>query len=234
MSKGSVRRGLVLVAACWLLVVLGATPALAHDRLKSSSPARNATVASVEEIELEFTSSVRLPAIVLHDGDGSAVTLRKPKVDGKIVTVAVPEPLPAGRYVIGWRVVSTDGHPIEGEIPFSVKGGPSATPTPTASAAPSSSGDPATAASAEATPAVSGEATPGSSAEAAPDSSAVPAPAVTGSSPGAPDAVAATPAANPAADGVPVWLWATAGVLAVAGGALLLLRRRREEPGEEG
>ncbi|MFE3451645.1 copper resistance protein CopC [Nonomuraea sp. NPDC059194] len=189
-----VRRSLLVLAACWLFVGYGAPQALAHDRLKSSSPARNAAVAAVEEIELEFTSRVRLPAVVLHDEGGTAVSVEKPEVDGAVVTVRVPQPPAPGRYVIGWRVVSSDGHPIEGEIPFTVKGAASTTPTPSVS-------ESATVASA------------------APEPSAAPA--------------TAAGADKPAEQGVPVWLWATGAVVALAGAALLLVRRGRKEPGED-
>ncbi|MEU7893319.1 copper resistance protein CopC [Nonomuraea sp. NPDC049152] len=200
MIKRSAPRSLLVLAVCWLFVVYGAPQALAHDQLKSSSPAKDAVVSAVEEIKLEFNARVRLPAVVLHDGGGSAVAVGKPEVDGPVVTAAVPQPLRAGRYVIGWRVVSSDGHPIEGEIPFTVKGAASATPTPEPSTAPATA--PSSAAPSSAAP-----------------------------RPSAP--VAGTEAADPAAQGVPAWLWATAAVLAVAGAGLLLVRRGRKEPGQD-
>ncbi|MEQ4721550.1 copper resistance protein CopC [Nonomuraea sp. B19D2] len=121
--------------ACALVLVSTASPALAHDSLKSSSPAKNAQVGSVKEIELEYSASVQFPFVVLHDTAGKAVPLGRPRLAGPKVFADVPQPLAPGSYVIAWRVVSSDGHPIEGEIPFSVKG--SASP----SASPSRSGE---------------------------------------------------------------------------------------------
>lgn len=37
--------------------------------------------------------------------------------------MALDGELPAAGYVVEWRVVSSDGHPISGTIPFTVDGG---------------------------------------------------------------------------------------------------------------
>ncbi|GLX99074.1 copper resistance CopC family protein [Herbidospora sp. NBRC 101105] len=137
-------RLLGLVAGVIATLLLAAAPALAHDQLKASDPARDATVGSLEAITLTFSSQVRFPAMVLHDAAGAAVELTEPEVRGKDLT-ARPLSAPApGRYVIGWRVVSSDGHPIEGEIPFTLAS-PTGGDTPLAAA-------PAASASAEAVP----------------------------------------------------------------------------------
>ncbi|WP_193318861.1 copper resistance CopC family protein [Nonomuraea phyllanthi] len=118
----SPRRILGAAFACALFLLFTASPALAHDSLKSSSPAKDAQVDSVQEIELEYSASVKFPFVVLHDAAGQEIPLGKPRLAGPKVLTDVPQPLAPGSYVIAWRVVSSDGHPIEGEIPFSVKG----------------------------------------------------------------------------------------------------------------
>lgn len=128
-------RSILAALICGLLVVFCSPAALAHDSLKASSPAKDATVTSLDAIELEFTSRVRMPFVALRDAGDRQVDLGEPRVEGKFVRTEVPEPLPAGKYVIAWRVVSSDGHPIEGEIPFTAEGEPSpepSTPTPAA------------------------------------------------------------------------------------------------------
>ncbi|MEV1246484.1 copper resistance protein CopC [Nonomuraea sp. NPDC050022] len=113
----------VLAALCTAaFVMLGAPAALAHDGLKSSSPAKNAKVAVVKRIKLEFHTRVRFPTVVLSTADGKKAAVGKAKVSGATVTAAVSKPLAAGKYVIAWRVVSSDGHPNEGKIPFKVTG----------------------------------------------------------------------------------------------------------------
>ncbi|MFG1966984.1 copper resistance protein CopC [Nonomuraea sp. NPDC049028] len=137
------RRTLVAVIGCGLFLAATAPAALAHDSLKSSSPAKNATVSGVQTIELEYSSRVRFPLVVLRTADGKTIQLGEPQADGPKVRTAVPTKLAGGSYVIAWRVVSSDGHPIEGEIPFTVKGAAAST---TASATQAASAAPATSA----------------------------------------------------------------------------------------
>ncbi|WP_327582394.1 copper resistance protein CopC [Nonomuraea sp. NBC_00507] len=126
--------------ACAAFLAATPSPAFAHDALKSSSPAKNTQVSasSLEEIELEYTARVKFPFVVLRDAKGAQVPLGKPRLAGPKVVADVNGPLTAGAYVIAWRVVSSDGHPIEGEIPFRVKGSPSPTPTGESTSSPSS------------------------------------------------------------------------------------------------
>ncbi|MEV0347649.1 copper resistance protein CopC [Nonomuraea sp. NPDC050680] len=129
---------------CGLFLSATAPAALAHDSLKSSSPARNATVSGVQTIELEYSSRVRFPLVVLRTAAGKTIQLGEPQADGPKVRTAVPTQLAGGPYVIAWRVVSSDGHPIEGEIPFTVKGaatGATASATEAAPAAPATSAE---------------------------------------------------------------------------------------------
>ncbi|MBT2229100.1 copper resistance CopC family protein [Nonomuraea sp. NEAU-A123] len=121
-----------LTALLAALVLLGtAGPALAHDALKSSDPAKGATVESIDKVRLEFTSPVRIPVVIVRGPGGTAYQSGDPHAGGKVVTQELKGTLPNGKYTIAYRVVSSDGHPIEGEIPFTVKGAPS--PSPSAS-----------------------------------------------------------------------------------------------------
>ncbi|WP_326637967.1 copper resistance protein CopC [Streptosporangium sp. NBC_01755] len=157
MKTSPVAVALALLAA----LVLGtafASPALAHDRLKSSDPAKGAKVESLEEVKLTFTASVRFPNVVVRSGDENHQD-GKPVVDGAVVTQKVKGDLPPGDYVIAYRVVSSDGHPIEGEIPFTLLGSaspsesPSPSPSEAASESPAAAESPVTAeTSAERTP----------------------------------------------------------------------------------
>jgi methionine-rich copper-binding protein CopC len=134
-------------------VVLGtafASPALAHTALKSSDPEKGATVESLDSVTLTFTESVRFPVVLVRDAGGHSYQAGKPSIDGPKVTQKVAGALPSGKYTIAWRVVSDDGHPVEGEIPFSVKVPPadaspgSPAPSPSQSATAASSPPPIT------------------------------------------------------------------------------------------
>ncbi|WP_214414134.1 copper resistance CopC family protein [Sphaerisporangium fuscum] len=115
-------RALLVLCLSGALLGLAVPPALAHDSLKSSSPARGAVVSRLDEIELEFSAHPSFPVVILHDAQGKRFEAGEPRVDGPKVFQRVAGQLPPGGYVIAWRVVSSDGHPVEGEIPFTVGG----------------------------------------------------------------------------------------------------------------
>jgi copper resistance protein C len=104
--------------------LLLASAALAHTGLRSSTPAKGASVeAPVEEIVLEFNDAVRLTVVVLTDAGGGKHALGSlPAETAPTFAVAVAEPLAAGEYVVTWRAVGADTHIVSGEIPFEVVG----------------------------------------------------------------------------------------------------------------
>ncbi|MEV6983994.1 copper resistance protein CopC [Sphaerisporangium sp. NPDC051017] len=140
--KPSFVRALLVLCLSSTFLGLAAPVALAHDSLKRSSPAKDAVVTSLDQIELEFSARVSFPAVVLHDAAGRRFESGPPTAEGPKVIEKVAGPLPSGSYVIAWRVVSSDGHPVEGEIPFTVNAPGVTAPAP---AAPSSSEQGATA-----------------------------------------------------------------------------------------
>ncbi|MEZ0072063.1 copper resistance protein CopC [Planotetraspora sp. GP83] len=142
----SLRALFLLCLSCALLTVSTA-PALAHDSLKSSSPANNAVVSGVDQIELEFSAHVSYPVVILHDAAGRRFESGAPRTDGPKVLESVAGPLPSGSYVIAWRVVSSDGHPVEGEIPFTVRSSADPSAGVAAPATSAASANPATPAS---------------------------------------------------------------------------------------
>ncbi|TYB60984.1 copper resistance protein CopC [Nonomuraea sp. PA05] len=147
------------------LVFGSATPALAHDTLKSSSPAKNAEVKSLDEVKLEFSAKVRMPFVIVRGEADAQHQSGKPEVDGAVVTQAVKGPLPDGKYTIAYRVVSSDGHPIEGEIPFRVKGAETPSPSPSAVEESAASASPAASSAAPATSAPAPAAATGAATE---------------------------------------------------------------------
>lgn len=151
------RRALVVLLAAALAPVLGvavAQPASAHDRLLSSDPADGATVDEAPgAITLVFSADVLAAgaqvAVTTPDGTVAAEVA----VDGDEAVAALPDDLPGGDWDVAWRVVSSDGHPIEGDLAFTVA---AASPSPSASlsgttATPSASPTPSPTASWDAT-----------------------------------------------------------------------------------
>jgi copper transport protein len=115
-----------------LAVLFGpASPASAHAYLIDSDPASGTVVASVpEQVVLTFSEPVRLvPDRILVVGpDGERVDPGEPRVDGADVIVPLDEGAGTrGTYLVSYRVISADSHPVAGSITFSV-GAPSAAP----------------------------------------------------------------------------------------------------------
>ncbi|MET7959515.1 copper resistance CopC family protein [Micromonospora zamorensis] len=111
----------VLVVVVALLVP--AAPAWAHNSLKSATPARDATVPSAPtEVTLEFMQPLdpTFTTIVLTDAARRKLATGDPVVVGAKSTVQVTDPLPNGTYTVAYRVVSADGHPVQGSYPFTV------------------------------------------------------------------------------------------------------------------
>ena len=107
-----------------IVAVLGiASPASAHDELVGSSPAADEQFDSAPtEVVLTFSAAI-LPdgaAIEVVDADGENWTEGESVIDTNTLTVPLSADLPEAGYVVEWRVVSSDGHPISGAIPFAV------------------------------------------------------------------------------------------------------------------
>ncbi len=120
-------RMIVVAAAVAVLVVFGAAaPASAHDELLASTPAADARLeAAPTEVSLTFSADVMTigAAVIVVDASGRDWAAGEPTIDRGTVTVPVDEAMPAAGYEIRWRVVSSDGHPISGLIPFAIGDG---------------------------------------------------------------------------------------------------------------
>ncbi|WP_423203926.1 copper homeostasis periplasmic binding protein CopC [Pseudomonas kribbensis] len=117
-----------LVLASGLLL---STLAQAHPKLLSSTPAEGADGAPPEKIELRFSENLMTQfsgaKLVMTEMPGMAHSPMpmKAKVsagsDPKTMLVTPLSPLPAGTYKVEWRAVSSDTHPITGNVTFKVK-----------------------------------------------------------------------------------------------------------------
>ena len=135
------KRLAVIAAAILTATALSIAPAAAHATLQSSNPAENSVLdAAPDEVTLTFNQSVQsnFATLTVVGSDGMDWATSDPVIDGSTVTVDLDGLGAGGDYTIGYRVVSADGHPITGSIPFQLT---QASPT---SAATSASAAPAT------------------------------------------------------------------------------------------
>lgn len=109
--------GVLLAAAALALVVVTPTAASAHAGLVSTSPTDGARLDTLPaQVVLTFTEDIATPAyVVVTAADGTTVDRREPTVDGPVVAQTLTTG-PAGDYPMAYRVVSSDGHPITGEV----------------------------------------------------------------------------------------------------------------------
>jgi methionine-rich copper-binding protein CopC len=121
----------------FVALLLAGGPASAHDQLLSSDPKDGATLDEhPASITLTFSAAPLDTGIeiALVGPDGAATQGRDIQVDDEVVTAQLDEGLPPGEYDVAWHVVSSDGHPIDGEFSYAVEG--SAEPTETATEEP--------------------------------------------------------------------------------------------------
>lgn len=135
-SRGLLVRVLLTLAGAALLMVPAAA-AQAHDSLESSNPANGSTVSAMPaKIELTFDHTpIAINSIVrVEDATGADHADGPVEIVDNQVSQAVKPGAPEGKYTVVWRVVSSDGHPIEGTFSFTA-GGPNTEAAPTAAAA---------------------------------------------------------------------------------------------------
>jgi copper transport protein len=118
----------LLLAAGLLVLLLVATPgvASAHAQLESTDPSQSSVLlVPPTQVVLHFGEPVEIDfgsLRVLGPGgkrvDGGAA--HHPDGDTHSVAISLASDLPDGTYVVAWRVISADSHPVHGAYVFSV------------------------------------------------------------------------------------------------------------------
>jgi copper transport protein len=122
---GWLRRGVTaVVLAVAVLLLAPSAPASAHAELVDSTPTNGARLDKAPtQVTLTFTEGVNLidGGIRLVDSLGEPVsTPAAPTVEGRTVRWPMPSGLKNGKYLVSWRVVSADGHPVQGAFSFGI------------------------------------------------------------------------------------------------------------------
>ena len=108
-----------------LLVAATIASAYAHGTVETASPKDGATLGTPPpEIRLKFSEPLEpaFTSVKLFSASGQEVaTTEKARVeDGKTVIFPLPTLAPGG-YKAHWTSVGHDGHPVQGELTFTVK-----------------------------------------------------------------------------------------------------------------
>ncbi len=109
------------------ILITSLSTANAHSRLMSSDPSSGQILDQISQvmtltfnedlIEIEGEQVNTLQLNYVDSGEDSALEVN---ISGPDIVGSVPAgTYPAGKYELSYRVVSADGHPISGVIPFS-------------------------------------------------------------------------------------------------------------------
>ncbi|HEX5598713.1 MAG TPA: copper resistance CopC family protein [Micromonosporaceae bacterium] len=127
----------VALAGALVVALLPAAPAAAHNQLSSATPAKDAVLpAPPDEVVLEFVERLnpKFTTIVVTDEGKKTVSTSAPQISGARGSITFTQPLEAGTYTVAYRVVSLDGHPVQGSYSFTVTAASTPTVGPTAAA----------------------------------------------------------------------------------------------------
>ena len=117
-----------------LLLVLLPVQVLAHAQLRGSVPSEGAVLTVTPDmLTLEFNEAVS-PLVLRLVGPDGKITDLTGTAQNTTLSVVPPADLDTGTWLLSWRVVSSDGHPVGGSLSFHI-GQPSATPPTPASLA---------------------------------------------------------------------------------------------------
>lgn len=110
----------MIVMFCVLMIMPSVVSA--HTSLSSSNPAEGQVVTeNLEQITLDFASTIEELSTMELVKNGKKVALEEIKVENKQLIGRISNPLDNGTYTILWKIIGEDGHPINGEINFSVQ-----------------------------------------------------------------------------------------------------------------
>lgn len=105
-----------------LPLLLASLPAAAHSELRRSVPAAGAVLMHApEQMELHFNERVQLTALRLYREGSEEISLPRRAIRSATTEIIALPPLAPGAYRAEWRIISADGHPAGGAIPFRIE-----------------------------------------------------------------------------------------------------------------
>jgi copper resistance protein C len=130
---GAVRRSLTALILGALALLAAVPAASAHDGLTGTNPRNGQTVEEVPDVVALTFSGVPMALgteVLVKDADGKDWPAREFRIVDNVVSQPVNPDASDGQYMVVWRVVSSDGHPIEGTFGFTTSSGGAGGPSP--------------------------------------------------------------------------------------------------------
>ena len=110
------------------LFLFGIQNANAHAQVTSSVPAKNQTVSVLPSLVwIEFDGDLlsfgdkQIDRLTVTNAKKVRVDIGGPIVGGARISTKLKAGLPSGKYLVSYRVVSEDGHPVSGSYSFTYK-----------------------------------------------------------------------------------------------------------------
>ena len=110
------------------LFLFGIQNANAHAQLSSSVPTKNQTVKVLPSLVwLEFDGDLlsfgdkQIHRLTVTNAKKVRVDIGDPIVGGARISTKLKSSLPSGKYLVSYRIVSEDGHPVSGSYSFTYK-----------------------------------------------------------------------------------------------------------------
>lgn len=126
------RRAFAVLALAVVALLATAAPASAHNVLISTDPGKGASLETgPSQITLTFDAPVQggdINQVSVLGPDKSQWTEGAVQIQSNVVTAPVRPLGPAGTYTVGYRILSADGHPVEGEYTFTLTKAGAGTP----------------------------------------------------------------------------------------------------------
>lgn len=129
--RGALRAVAGLFFGVILALLTPAAPASAHAALVGSDPANGTVVPDApNRVTLTFSESVQLLSgkIQVISPDGTRADQGDPTSNGSAITIPLRSGGGRGTYLVSYRVISADSHPVAGSLTYSV-GAASAPPS---------------------------------------------------------------------------------------------------------
>lgn len=116
------------IALIALMVGFGSTAASAHAELTGSNPVADSVIGMLPpSVELTFGEPLMVVAgseaanqVTVTNADGKRIDKKTTTVTDRVASVELDTAAGDGKYTVAYRVVSEDGHPIDGKFQFEV------------------------------------------------------------------------------------------------------------------
>lgn len=117
------------VGAILLLQIFPFSPsASAHSVLISSVPSKGVVLRFLpQEVSLRFNEDLLIiggkqtNTVSITSAAGARVSYGNVRITGNRIAISMSSKVTSGKFLVAYRVVSADGHPISGKYSFTVK-----------------------------------------------------------------------------------------------------------------